>query len=256
MNPLLTIIVPAYNEARTIDELLARVLKSPFAMQIIVVDDASTDSTAMKLEAWPVTVLTHSANRGKGAAIRTGLDQAQGVYTLIQDADLEYDPQDYQRLLAPLLAGDADVVYGSRHLRWSIGHVGVSMLNRCVLWLYGVRLTDEATCYKVFRTDDLRAMDLQCDRFEFCPEVTAKVCRMGLRIVEVPISYTPRSTADGKKIRWRDGWVAIKTLWRWRKWSAANRSLASQRRFVERSTAKTANLERVAAALDDRRISF
>ncbi|MEX2141319.1 MAG: hypothetical protein WD894_18785 [Pirellulales bacterium] len=102
--------------------------------------------------------------------------------------------------------------------RWSVCSVGVRLLNRIVRWLYGVRITDEATCYKVFRTADLRAMDLESERFEFCPEVTAKACRMGLRIREVPISYHPRATAAGKKIRWRDGWTAIKTLYRWRNW--------------------------------------
>jgi glycosyltransferase involved in cell wall biosynthesis len=227
MTPLLTVIIPAYNEARTIGELVARVRDTPLPKQIIVVDDGSTDSTTAKLEAWPVTVLTQPVNRGKGAAIRTGLEHAEGTYTIIQDADLEYEPQDYPRLLAPLLAGRADAVYGARRLRWSVGHFGVSVLNRLVRWLYGMRITDEATCYKIFRTHDLRAMDLRCERFEFCPEVTAKACRMGLRIVEVPIGYSPRTVSDGKKIRWRDGYEAIKTLWRWRNWQPITVSLGS-----------------------------
>jgi dolichol-phosphate mannosyltransferase len=218
MKALLTVIIPTYNEARTVDELLARVVETPLSKQIIVVNDGSSDATADKLEAWPVIVLTHRMNLGKGAAIRTGLQHAAGEYTVIQDADMEYDPHDYQRLIEPLIDGQADAVYGARRLRWSISHFGVGLLNRLVAWLYGVRISDEATCCKIFRTDDLRAMNLQCERFEFCPEVTAKACRMGLRIVEVPISYRPRTNAEGKKIRWRDGWVAMKTLWRYRKW--------------------------------------
>jgi glycosyltransferase involved in cell wall biosynthesis len=274
--PLLTIVVPVYNEVGTIDELLRRVLAAaapvwpgdwsalkdtPASMQVIVVNDGSTDGTTEKLEAWTgrVTVFTHVVNRGKGAAIRTGLTVSHGRFTIIQDADLEYDPRDYERLLEPLLAGETDAVYGSRYSasrssrtegnesnevatsisrggmatlpmlpsrpsvqsnRRSICRLGVSLLNLLVRCLYGVRISDEATCYKVFRTADLRAMDLQCERFEFCPEVTAKACRMGLSIREVPISYNARSAMEGKKIRWRDGWTAVKTLWRWRKWQA------------------------------------
>ena len=244
--PLLTVIVPVFNEASTIDELLMRVLGAAptpalsqrergheATKQVIVVDDGSTDGTGAKLEAWKehVIVVTHAVNQGKGAAIRTALDSATGLFTIIQDADLEYDPNDYEALVGPLLAGEADIIYGSRYVgrfqiqgsriqvgEWSICRCGVSLLNCLVRWLYGIRITDEATCYKVFRTDDLRAMDLKCERFEFCPEVTAKACRMGLSIHEVPISYNARSVADGKKIRWRDGWTAIRTLWRWRQW--------------------------------------
>jgi glycosyltransferase involved in cell wall biosynthesis len=176
-----------------------------------------------------VIVLHHLHNRGKGAAIRTGLSHAHGRFTIVQDADLEYDPRDYPRLLEPLLPGRADIVYGSRYLRPSPGsrrgtrlfRYGVSVLNLVLRFLYGVRLTDEATCYKVFPTNVLRAMDLQCERFEFCPEVTAKACRMGLTIAEVPIRYTPRTATEGKKIRWTDGWEALVTLWRWRRWRPA-----------------------------------
>jgi dolichol-phosphate mannosyltransferase len=230
--PLLTVIVPAYNEEGTIDDLLRCVVAAPYDKQIVVVDDGSTDATAEIGACWAkedsrCELVRQHGNRGKGAAIRAGLAQARGQYTIIQDADLEYDPADYPRLLEPLLAGTADIVYGSRYLapciegkqpltfRW-----GVSALNLAVRALYGARLTDEATCYKVFPTALLRAMDLRCERFEFCPEVTAKACRMGLKILEVPITYRPRSIAEGKKIRWRDGWEALRTLWRWRRWSA------------------------------------
>lgn len=231
--PLLTVIVPVYNEAATIDELLRRVIAIPLDMQVVVVDDGSSDATTSVLEGWEghqfVELLAHSRNRGKGAAIRTGLDHARGRFIIVQDADLEYDPADYHRLLAPLLEGAADVVYGSRYAKstvgnahptkpWSLFRLGVCLLNIAARWLYSVRLSDEATCYKVFSTESLRAMRLECERFEFCPEVTAKACRMGLRIVEVPVGYSPRGVADGKKIRCRDGWQALKELWRWRDW--------------------------------------
>jgi glycosyltransferase involved in cell wall biosynthesis len=201
---------------------------------IIVVDDGSSDQTSRILEAWQghpqVQLVRHSQNRGKGAAIRTGLENARGRFTIIQDADLEYDPQDYSRLLEPLLTGKADVVYGSRYLRknasfhppWSLFRLGVVFLNLCVRIWYGVRLTDEATCYKVFPTSLLRSLDLRCERFEFCPEVTAKVCRLGLTIVEVPIHYCPRTVKAGKKIRWKDGLEALATLWRFRRWKPDN----------------------------------
>lgn len=228
---LLTIIIPVYNEVKTIDELLSRVLAVPYVKQVIVVDDASNDDTAAHLEKWTkqgdLTLLHHAVNRGKGAAIRTGLAHACGRFTLIQDADLEYDVNDYACLLEPLRSGQAQVVYGSRYLRADPGmrsafwcRWGVKLLNLAVRFLYGVRLTDEATCYKIFPTNVLHAMDLQCQRFEFCPEVTAKTCRMGIKIVEVPIRYRPRSVAAGKKIRWTDGLQALTTLWKWRKWSS------------------------------------
>jgi dolichol-phosphate mannosyltransferase len=227
---LLTIIIPVYNEVNTISELLSRVLAVPYAKQVIVVDDGSSDGTAAYMEKWikkgDILLLHHAFNRGKGAAIRTGLARACGRFTLIQDADLEYDVNDYAYLLEPLLTGQAQVVYGSRYLRAGTGmrsafwcRWGVKLLNLAVRFLYGVRLTDEATCYKIFPTTVLRKMDLQCRRFEFCPEVTAKTCRMGIKIVEVPIHYRPRSVAAGKKIRWTDGLQALTTLWKWRKWS-------------------------------------
>jgi len=227
---VLTVIVPVYNEVQTIDELLRKVLAAPYDKQVIVVDDASSDGTAEVLEAWEghpeVELLAHSKNRGKGAAIRTALECARGRFTIIQDADLEYDPQDYPQLVEPLLSGEAHVVYGSRSLnrqwahgrRWNLFGLGVRVLNLCLRFLYGVRVTDEATCYKAFPTATLEAMALRCERFEFCPEVTAKACRLGLKILEVPIHYDPRSVHEGKKISWRDGLEALATLWRWRNW--------------------------------------
>jgi glycosyltransferase involved in cell wall biosynthesis len=228
--PLLTVIVPAHNEEATIDDLLHAVLLVPYDKHVIVVDDGSTDATYEIAACWAkrhscCEVLRHTARLGKGVAIRTALAHARGQYAIIQDADLEYDPADYPQLLEPLIAGQAQVVYGSRYLapmiegkplrtfRW-----GVSALNVAVQALYGARLTDQMTCYKAFPTALLRAMDLRCERFEFCAEVTAKVCRMGLEILEVPIRYRPRSMPDGKKIRWRDGWESLRTLWRLRHW--------------------------------------
>jgi glycosyltransferase involved in cell wall biosynthesis len=237
----LTIIVPVFNERETVDELLRQVVAAPFEKQVVVVDDGSTDGTTALLERWEghqaVELLQHACNRGKGAVIRTALSCARGRFVLIQDADLEYDPQDYARLIEPLLRGHAEVVYGSRYLQphkatrrsMRLFRFGVSVLNLCVRLLYGVRLTDEATCYKVFPTSLLRSLDLQCERFEFCPEVTAKVCRMGLKILEVPIHYNPRTVKAGKKIRWKDGLEAVATFWKWRQWKPNLPSGLSQR---------------------------
>ena len=231
--PELTVIVPVLNEMATIAELLRRVLAAPYRKQVIVVDDGSSDGTVEVLEAWEghpeVELLAHSRNRGKGAAIRTALENALGRFTIIQDADLEYDPQDYPRLIEPLLSGEAQVVYGSRNIDrrrvrgrpWSLFGLGVLVLNLCVRILYGLRVTDEATCYKAFPTALLRAMNLECERFEFCPEVTAKASRMGLTIREVAIAYAPRNAREGKKIRWTDGLEALATLWKYRKWQPA-----------------------------------
>jgi dolichol-phosphate mannosyltransferase len=229
---LLSVVIPAFNEERTIRLLLDRVALAPYAKQIIVIDDGSTDGTAAVVEDWlaakpagaleDVELLAHTRNQGKGAAIRTGLQIARGEVTIIQDADLEYDPQDYPALIEPICAGFADVVYGSRHLtrRRTLGpwpnRICLRLLNVAVLVLYGVRVTDEATCYKAFRTAVLKSLDLRCQRFEFCPEVTAKLCRRGIAIREVPISYVPRTAAEGKKIGWRDGIEAFWTLLRWR----------------------------------------
>ncbi|MFQ5730906.1 MAG: glycosyltransferase family 2 protein [Planctomycetaceae bacterium] len=231
---VLTVIIPAYNEAATIVPLLEKVAAAAYEKQIVVVDDGSRDGTPALVEDWrtglqdPVRVelLAHEINRGKGAAIRTGLAAARGEVTLIQDADLEYDPDDYPRLVGPILTGEAEVVYGSRYLSkanylpWTANRLCVHLLNGLVRVLYRQRITDEATCYKVFRTDLLRRIDLRCERFEFCPEVTAKVSRLGVRIREVPIRYHPRFADEGKKIGWRDGVEAVWTLlrWRFRRW--------------------------------------
>jgi glycosyltransferase involved in cell wall biosynthesis len=218
-----SVIVPVYNEAAHLDELLHAIHASPVKKEIILVDDGSTDGTREKLQALPpidgFTVVFHEKNYGKGAAIRTALAYARGEYVLIQDSDLEYDPQDYPRLLRPLEAGNANVVYGVRPDRPERGlrfFLGAKLLTHLTNLLYRASIHDEATCYKVVRRSLLAQLQLQCRRFEFCPEVTAKLCRMGEKIAEVPISYTPRSATEGKKIRHSDGWLAIWTLIRYR----------------------------------------
>lgn len=226
--PVLSVIIPVYNEAPTIVMLLHVVANAAYNKQIIVVDDGSTDAGVDLVERWAqnaqchVTILRHQVNRGKGMAIRTGLEAATGQLVLIQDADLEYEPADYPRLVEPILDGGADVVFGSRYLSGEysaarlLHRFGVCVLNLLVRLLYGQLVTDEATCYKVMPTRLLRRFDLKCERFEFCAEVTAKVCRLKLRLVEVPIRYRPRTAAEGKKIRWHDGLQAVWTLLRWR----------------------------------------
>ena len=218
-----SVIVPVYNEVAHIDELLQAIHASPVKKEIIIVDDGSTDGTREKLQAMPpandVTVLFHEKNCGKGAAIRSALRYAQGEYVLIQDSDLEYDPGDYPALLRPLQNNEANVVYGVRPDRPERGlrfFLGAKFLTYLTNLLYGAGIHDEATCYKVFRRSLITQIDLRCQRFEFCPEVTAKLCRLGEKIAEVPISYAPRSTGEGKKIRYWDGWLAIWTLLRYR----------------------------------------
>lgn len=218
-----SVIVPVYNEIGHIDELLQAIHASPVKKEIIIVDDGSTDGTREKLRAMPltndVTVVFHEKNCGKGAAIRSALRYARGEYVLIQDSDLEYDPRDYPALLEPLQENRANVVYGVRPDRPERGlrfFLGAKLLTHLANLLYRAGIHDEATCYKVFRRSVISQVDLQCQRFEFCPEVTAKLCRMGERIAEVPISYTPRSSSEGKKIRYSDGWLAIWTLLRYR----------------------------------------
>ena len=218
-----SVIVPVYNEVAHVDELLQAIHASPVKKEIIIVDDGSSDGTREKLEALPpidnVTIVFHEKNCGKGAAIRTALAYARGEYVLIQDSDLEYDPQDYAALLRPLEQGKANVVYGVRPDRPERGmrfFLGAKLLTHLTNFLYGAGIHDEATCYKVVRRSLMAQIELECHRFEFCPEVTAKLCRMGEKIAEVPISYNPRSAVEGKKIRHSDGWLAIWTLIRYR----------------------------------------
>lgn len=218
----LSVIIPVYNEEATIEKVIRRVKQAnpKLDIEILVVDDGSTDQTAEKVRAMVqpgLILLEQGVNRGKGAAIRTALERATGDVTVIQDADLEYDPYDYPLLLKPMESG-ASIVYGSRLLNkknaragWSY-YLGGRLLSFVANQLYGLSITDEPTCYKVFTTSILREMKLECEGFEFCPEVTAKAALMGHQIVEVPISYYPRTEKEGKKIRWRDGLVALWVL--------------------------------------------
>jgi glycosyltransferase involved in cell wall biosynthesis len=222
---LVTVIIPVYNEAATIREVIRRVEAAPFEKEILLVDDGSTDGTsgeAEQLASDRVRVIRLARNEGKGVAIRAALPHARGKAVIIQDADLEYDPEDIPALVGDILEGREAVVYGNRfHHGFPPGMAFANrVINRIlasmVTILYGHRLSDEATCYKAFRTDVLLNMKLTSRRFEFCPEVTAKALRAGYRIAEKPIRYVPRSKSAGKKIRWWDGVIAIWTLIKFR----------------------------------------
>jgi glycosyltransferase involved in cell wall biosynthesis len=224
-----SILIPVYNEFLTLPLVVQRVLAAPLPKgcekEIVIVDDGSTDGTTELLGQYkdsPLVVVHHSiVNFGKGAALRIGIARATGDILLVQDGDLEYDPNDYVRLLGPIVEGRAKVVYGSRFLagvrgmKWA-NWAANKVLTLAANVLYGAGISDEATAYKAFTRDVLRGMDLRCVRFEFCPEVTAKVRRLGYHIHEVPISYNPRGILEGKKIRWQDGVEALWTLIKYR----------------------------------------
>lgn len=222
----LSILIPVFNEKTTILELLRRVeaVTLPVAKEIIVVDDGSTDGTRDLLKGLGgrATVVIHEANRGKGAALRTALARATGDLVVIQDADLEYDPADYPALLAPLLDGRADVVYGSRFLGgphrvlffWH--YCANKFFTLLTNVLYNINLNDMGTCYKVFDAAKLKAIPLRSERFGIEAELTAKICKRHLRLFEVPISYAGRTYAEGKKITWKDGFSYLWCLLRYR----------------------------------------
>jgi glycosyltransferase involved in cell wall biosynthesis len=216
-------LVPAYNEAATIGPLLDAVWALDLDKQIVVVDDGSTDGTGDLVEQWrdgrDAVVLLRQENRGKGAAVRAAIPHADGDISVIQDADLEYDPADVPALIEPIERGVADVVYGSRlsggrpqraYLFWHL--VGNRFLSLLTNLLYNTTLSDMETGYKAFRTEVLRSLDLRQDDFGIEPEITAKVCRRKLRVYELPIAYYGRTYAEGKKITWRDGFKAIRVL--------------------------------------------
>jgi glycosyltransferase involved in cell wall biosynthesis len=223
----LSVVMPVYNEARTIIAVIEHVLKAPVDLprEIIVVDDASTDGTSDLLQGLPpgeIRLLRHDVNRGKGAAIRTGVAQATGDIVLIQDADLEYDPRDYPLLLEPILEDQADVVFGNRfhggpHRVLYFWHYAANrFLTLLTNVLTGLNVTDMEVGFKVFRRDVLRRITLESDRFGFEPEVTVKVARLGCRVYEVPVRYYGRTYAEGKKITWRDGVAALFHILRYR----------------------------------------
>lgn len=209
----LSVLIPVYNEEPTIDELLTAVLGVEIDKEVIVVDDCSTDGTAARLERWSdkVKLLCHPVNRGKGAAVRTALAAAEGDAVIIQDADLEYDPQDYVALMAPVEAGKAKVVYGVRALDGQkvLMRLGNQLMTAATNLLYNVHLKDVETCYKVLTREVVERLDLDSEGFELETELTAQIIRLGYEIVEVPISYHPRYGEDKKLTPW-DG---IPTLW-------------------------------------------
>ena len=232
MPPILSVVVPVYNEAALIETTLRRVTASPVDKEVIVVDDGSTDATGHTLatlqQQLPIRVLTHPKNLGKGAAVRTGFQAATGDILLIQDADLEYDPGDYPTLIEPLLRREADVVMGSRFLRqkptfftphgdpFFTHYIG----NRIIIWLtnllYGFQATDYEGCYKAFTRTVVQETPVIANGFEFDNELVCKLLRRRRRIVEVPIRYMPRAYAEGKKIRWQHGLKMVWTILKWR----------------------------------------
>jgi dolichol-phosphate mannosyltransferase len=220
----LSVIIPCYNERETILEVVRRVQSIGLDVEIVIVDDGSTDGTQQVLQGLKFDncrVLLHDRNRGKGAAIRTALREVKGDAVVVQDADLEYDPRDLRTLMSTLAANGTSVVYGSRNLKGNVRSYSTFYWGgRVVSWLttllYGCHITDEPTCYKMFRANLIKSLDLKSEGFDFCPEITAKVLRLGHKIVEVPISYSPRNFAEGKKIRWTDGLRAIWVLVRYR----------------------------------------
>jgi glycosyltransferase involved in cell wall biosynthesis len=232
---VLSIIIPVYNEIRTIEEIIGRVLRAPvdLAKELIIVDDCSTDGTreylaellkrdVLGVEAASLKVLFHEQNRGKGAAIQTAIVQATGTMIIVQDADLEYDPQDYPALLQPILEGRADVVFGNRfhggaHRVLYFWHmIGNRVLTMLCNMLTNLNLNDMEVGYKAFRAEVLKQLSIRSQRFGFEPEVTVKVAKLGCRIYEVPIAYHGRTYAEGKKIGWRDGLTALLHMLRYR----------------------------------------
>jgi len=216
----LSVVMPVYNERDTLEEIVRQVLATRLAHEIVMVDDGSTDGTREIMQQWEndqrVKVIYHERNMGKGSAVRTGFQAATGDVIVIQDADLEYDPRDYPKLIQPIQEGRADVVYGSRFIGgparkvyfWH--RVGNNLLTLVTNILYNLDLTDMETCYKCFRAEVVRNMPLRSRRFELEPEITAKIAKRGYRIYEVPISYYGREYHEGKKIT---GWDALPALW-------------------------------------------
>lgn len=230
---ILSIIIPVYNEEKTIRDLLGKVIQVQLPAgvdkEIIIVNDCSRDNSDIFIQdyikAHPdilIKYVLHAVNQGKGMAIRTGIKEVTGDFVIIQDADLEYEPEDYLVLLPYLLSGEFEVIYGSRFLNKQNTHSyqsfywGGRLVSLVTNILYAQHLTDEPTCYKMFDTKLLKSINLECTGFEFCPEITAKVAKLGYKIKEVPIHYYPRSVEEGKKIKWYDGVEAIWTLLKYR----------------------------------------
>lgn len=224
----ISVVIPVYNEVKTIKEIIQRIKDVNIEKEIIVVDDCSTDGTReilRKINENGIRIFFHEGNKGKGAALRTGFEHIKGEVVIIQDADLEYDPQDYIKLIKPIKDGVADVVYGSRfltyilnckHLFYLTHFIGNKFLNFLIGLLFRAKITDMETCYKTIRSNVLKDMKLSARKFDIEPEITAQLIRKGFKIHEVPISYSPRAYEEGKKISWKDGFSAIFVLLKYR----------------------------------------
>ena len=224
--PCLSVVMPVYNEEKTVGNIIETVLRQELVRELVIVEDCSKDGTWQALQVWPerdrrVRLFRHEKNQGKGAALRTGFQKATSPYVLVQDADLEYDPREYPLLLGPVLADKADVVFGSRFsgssrrvlYYWhSVGNRVLTMLSNMTTNLW---LTDMETCYKLFRREVLEKVTIEECRFGFEPEIVAKVAQLGCRVYEVPISYNGRTYAEGKKIGWKDGFSALRCIFKY-----------------------------------------
>jgi glycosyltransferase involved in cell wall biosynthesis len=224
-DPLLSVVMPAYNERQTIEEIIRRVFAVPLKLELIVVDDCSTDGTRDVLQQLQrdlkFTLLLQPQNVGKGAALRAGFAQVRGDIAIVQDADLEYSPEEYPQLIELICTGRADVVYGSRFLGRHrvflfVHYMGNRLLTLLTNVLYNTMLTDMETCFKAMHVDVLRSMTLKSNRFGIEPEITAKIFKRGYRVYEIPITYDGRGYDEGKKITWRDGLVALGVLLKYR----------------------------------------
>jgi glycosyltransferase involved in cell wall biosynthesis len=230
---VLSVVMPCVNEVATLDLIVEKVLASPFTRELVIVDDGSTDGTRERIEAFDdprIVPVLHERNQGKGAALRTGFAKASSEYVIVQDADLEYDPSDYDLMLRPFFDGNADVVYGSRfvgaapHRVLYFWHsIGNRLLTVASNAFTNLNLTDMETCYKAFRREVLESLTIEEDRFGFEPEITAKVAAAHWRVYEVGISYRGRTYDEGKKIGWRDGVQAVQCILRYSRFGTRGR---------------------------------